>query len=64
MRLFRRHLRSDKNTHINQNPENLSHTKEVTLLYVVCEQQTPSFWDVGSENPVVRKALTVNTRPG
>jgi hypothetical protein len=57
-------FRTGKNTHIDQNPENLSHTEEVALLDLIWEQQTPSFGDVGSEDPVVRKAILVDARPG
>lgn len=38
MRSLKRHPRTGKNTHINQNPKNLSHTEKVAFLYVVCEK--------------------------
>ena len=56
-------FRTDKNTYISQNPKNLSHTEEVAFLDLIWEQETRSFGDVGSENPVVRKAVLMNTRP-
>ena len=58
------YFRRCKNTHIGQNPENLSHTEEIAFLNLVWEQYAPSLGDVRSENPVVRKALAANTRPG
>ena len=56
-------FRTDRSTYVSQNPENLSHTEEVAFLNLIWEQETRSFGDVRSENPVVRKAVPANTRP-
>ena len=57
-------FRMGKSTYVSQNPEDLSHTEEVAFLDLIWEQKTRSFGDVRSENPVVRKAVLANTRPG
>lgn len=57
-------FRMDKSTYVSQNPEDLSHTEEVAFLHLIWEQETRSFGDVRSEDPVVRKAIPANTGPG